>query len=174
MKLWLQDNDIEIYSTYNEGKSAVAERFIRTLNKKNYKYININIKCINNLAYIVNKYYNTYHSTIRMKPADVNSSAYIDLNKENNKEVPKCEVGNHVRISKYKNIFAKASVPNWSEEVFVIKKVKNTVLWSYVTSDLKHEKIVGTFCKRELQKPNEKQFRVEKIIKRKVDELYVK
>ena len=88
-----------------------------------------------------------------MKPADVNSSAYIDLNKENNKEVPKFEVGNHVRISKYKNIFAKASVPNWSEEVFVIKKVKNTVLWSYVTSDLKHEKIVGTFCKRELQKP---------------------
>ena len=76
---------------------------------------------------IVNKYNNTYHRTIKMKPVDVKPSTYIDFTKENNKEGPKCKVGNHVRISKYKTIFAKGYVPNWSEEVFVIKKVKNTV-----------------------------------------------
>ena len=62
-----------------------------------------------------------------MKPVDVKPIIYIDFNKENNKEVPKFKVRDNVRISKYKNIFAKGYVPNWSEEVFVIKKVKNTV-----------------------------------------------
>ena len=71
-----------------------------------------------------------------MKPADVNPSMYIDFNKENNEEGPKFEVGDNVRISKCKNIFAKGYVPNWSEETFVIKKVKNTVPWTYVISDI--------------------------------------
>ena len=83
-----------------------------------------------------------------MKPVDVNPIIYIDFNKENNKEVPKFKVRDNVRISKYKNIFAKGYVPNWSEEVFVIKKVKNTVPWSYVTSGLTGEEIVGTFYKK--------------------------
>ena len=82
---------------------------------------------IDKLDDIVNKYNNTYHITIKMKPVDVNLSTYIDFNKENINEDPKFKVGDHIRISKYENIFAKGYVRNWSEEVFVIRKVKNTV-----------------------------------------------
>ena len=84
------------------------------------------------------------------------------------------KVGDIVRISKYKNIFAKGYVPNWSEEVSVIKKVKNTMPWTYAISDLKGEEIFGTFYEKELQKTNQKEFRVEKLIKGKGDKLYVK
>ena len=100
---------------------------------------------------------------------------YIDFNKENNEEDLKFKVGDHVRISKYKNIFAKGFVPNWFEEVFVIKKVKNTVLWTYVIIDLNGEEIVRTFHEKELKKKtNQKECRVEKVIKRKGDKLYGK
>ena len=109
-----------------------------------------------------------------MKPVDVKSSTYIDSSKEINEKGPKFKILDTVRISKYKIIFAKAYVPNWSEEVFVIKKVKSTASWAYVISDLKGEEIVGTFYKKELQKINQKEFRVEKVIKRKGDKLYVK
>ena len=109
-----------------------------------------------------------------MKATDVKSSTYIDFNKENNKEDPTFEVGDHIRIQKHKNIFAKGIVPNGSDEFFVIKKVKNTVPWAYVISDLNGEEIVGTFYKNELQKTNQKEFKVEKVIKRKGNKLYVK
>ena len=125
-------------------------------------------KCINYID-IVNKYNNTYHRTIKMKPDDVKPSTYIESSKEINYENPKYKTGDIVRISKYKNIFAKGYVPNYSEEVFVIKKVKNTVI-----SDLKGEEIVGTFYEKELQKTNQKEFRVEKVTKRKCDKLYFK
>ena len=83
-----------------------------------------------------------------MKPVDVKSSIYIDFNKESNKEGTKFKFGDCVRISKYKSIFAKCYVPNYSEEVFVIKKVKNTVSWTSVISDLNGEEIVGTFYEK--------------------------
>ena len=86
-----------------------------------------------------------YNRTIKMKPVDVKPSTFIDSSKEINYEDPNIKIGDIVRISKYKNIFAKSYVPNWSEEVFLIKKVKNTVLWTYVISDLKDGEIVGTF-----------------------------
>ena len=121
---------------------------------------------------IVKKYNNTY-KIIKTNPVDVKPSIYIDFDKENNKEGPKFKVGDNVRISKYKNVFAKIYIPNWSEEVFVIKKVKNTVSWMYVSSKLKGEEIVGTFHKKELHKINQKEFRVEKVIRRKSDKLYV-
>ena len=129
---------------------------------------------IDKLDDIVNKYNNTYHSTIKMKPVDVKSSRYIYSSEEISDEDPKFNIGDIVRISKYKNIFAKGYVPNWSEEIFVIKKVKNTVSWTYVISDLKGKEIFGTFYKKALQKTNQKEFRVEKVIKRKDDKLYVK
>ena len=115
-------------------------------------------KCvyIDKLDDIVNKYDNAYHNTIKMKLVDVKSSTYIDSSKENNDEDPKIKVGDTVRIWKYKNIFAKGYVPNWFEEVFIIKKVKNTVPWTYVISDLKGEEIVGRFYEKELQKENQK------------------
>ena len=94
MKSWLQDNDIELYSTHNERKSVVAERFIRTLKNKIYKYMASisKIVYIDKLDNIVNKYNNTY-STIKVKPVDVKASTNIDFNKENDKEEPKFEVG---------------------------------------------------------------------------------
>ena len=122
---------------------------------------------------IVNKYNNAIHRTIKMKPIDVIDNSFAEYNEESNKRNPKFKVDNHVRISKYKNIFAKGYVPNWSEEIFVIKKVKNTVLWSYVIDDLNNEEIIGSFYEKELQKTNQKEFRIEKIIKKKGDKLYV-
>ena len=109
MKAWLQDN---------EGKYVVAEIFV-----------------IDRLDHIVNKYNNAYHSTVKMKHVDVKSSTYNGLDKETDKEDPKVKVGDHVRIWKLKLFFGKVYFSNCAEEVFLIKKVENTVLWTYVISD---------------------------------------
>ena len=153
-KKLLRDNDIVMYSTHNEGKSVVAERFISTIRGKIYKYmisISKNVY-IDKLDDIVDEYNNTYHTTIKIKPVDVKDNTYINTNKEINNKDPKFEVGDYVRISKYKNIFAIGYMPNWSEEVFVIKKVKNTIPWIYAINDLNGEEIIGTFYEKELQK----------------------
>ena len=84
------------------------------------------------------------------------------------------EIVNRFLLSKYKNIFAKEYTPNWSEEVFVINKIKNTVPWTYAISDLNEEEITGSFYGKELQKTNQKEFRIEKVLKGKGDKLYVK
>ena len=176
MTSWLEKNDIDKYSTHNDGKSDIAERCNRTLKIKIYKYMTSISKNVYNdkLDDIVNIYNNTYHRAIKMKPVCVKSSTYIKSSKEVNDEDPKFKIGDIVRISKYKNIFAKGYLPNWFEEDFVIKKVKNTMLWTYVICDLKGEKIAGTFYEKELQKTNQKEFRVEKVIKTKDRKLYVK
>ena len=165
-----------MYSIHYERKSIVAERFIKTLKNKIYKYVTAISKnvYIDKLDDIINGYNNTYHITIKMKPVDIKDNTYIDFGKEVNDEGPKFKVGDYVRISKYKNIFAKGYMPNWSEEVFVIKKVKNTVPWTYVINDLNDEEIIGTFYEKELQKTNQKEFRIEKVLKKKGDKLYVK
>ena len=105
-----------------------------------------------------------------MKPIDVIDNCYAEYNEDFNKKDPKFKVGDHVRISKYKKIFAKGYPPNWSEEVFVVSKIKNTV----VVSDLSGEEITGSFYEKELQKTSQKEFRIEKKLKRKGDKLYVK
>ena len=176
MKPWLEENDIEMYSTHNEGESVDAERFIRTIKNKIYKHMtsisqNVYIDKLND---IVNEYNNTKHRTTTMKPIDVKDNTYIDFGKEVNDNDPKFKVGGHVRISKYKNIFAKGYTPNWSENIFVNKKIKNTVPWTYVIDDLNGEEITGTFSKKELQKIDQQDFRIEKVIKKKGDKLYVK
>ena len=175
-KNWLQDNDIEMYSTNNDGKSVVAEGFSRTLRNKVYKYITSISKnmYIDKLDDIVNEYNNTYYRTIKMKPIDVKDNKCTDFGKEVNDKDPKFNLGDHVRISKYKNIFATGYTPNWSEEVFVIKEINNTVPWTYVIKDLNGEKIIGTFYENELQRTNQEEFRIEKVIKKKGDKLYVK
>ena len=111
---------------------------------------------------------------MKMKPVDVKSSTYNNSAKEFNDDGTEFKIDHIVRISKYKNIFAKDYVPNWYKEVFVMKKVKNTALWTHVISDLNEEEIVGIFYKKELQETNQKEFRIEKVIKRKGDKLYVK
>ena len=123
---------------------------------------------------IVNKYNNTYHRTIEMKPVDVKDNAYIDSAKEVNDKDRKFQVVDHVRISKYKSIFAKGYTPNYSEEFFLIKEVKNTVPLAYVISDLNDAEIIGTFYEKELQKTNQQKFRIEKVINRKGNKLYAK
>ena len=116
----------------NEGKSVVVERFIRTVKNKIFKYMTSISKnvYIDKLDDIVSKYNNTYHNTIKMKLVNVKSSTYIDSSKDVNDKDVKCKVYDIVRISKYKKIFRKGYVPNWFKEVFVIKKVKNTVPWA--------------------------------------------
>ena len=109
-----------------------------------------------------------------MKPVDVNDKKFIDCEKEVNDEDLKFKSGHHVRISKYENIFAKGYMPNWSEEVFIISKINNTVPWTYVINDLNVEEIIGTFYQKELQKTNQQEFRIEKILQRKGYNLYVK
>ena len=156
-----------MYSIHNEGKSVVAERFIITLKIKIYKYMTSILKnvYIDKLDDIVDEYNDTYHRTIKIKPVDVKDDTYIDFEKDVNDKDPKFKVGDHVRISKYKNIFAKGYIPNWSEEVFVISKIKNAVPWTYVINDLNG---------KEIQKTNQKEFKIEKVIKKKDDKLYVK
>ena len=110
---------------------------------------------------------------IKTKPVDVKSNIYIDSSKEINNKDPKFKIADIARLSKF-NIFAKGCTPNQSEEVFVIKKVKNTVRCTYIISDLKWEEIVETFYEYELRKTNQSEFRIEKVIKRNSDKLYVK
>ena len=173
-KKWLKDGNIKMYSTHNEGKSLVAERFIRTLKNKIYKHMTAISKNVyfDVLADIVNEYNNTHHKTIKMKPVDVGDYFFAEYNEESNKKDPKFKIGDHVRSCQ--NIFTKGYTPNWSEEIFVVKKIKNTVPWTYKISDLNGDNIVGSFYEKELQKADQKEFGIEKMIKRKGNSLYVK
>ena len=151
---WLSDNDVIVYSMYNEGKSVVAERFIRTLKNKLYKHMTATGKNVyyDLLDDVVNKYNNTKHSTIEMKPIDVgdnNKRVFID---EHNEKHSRFKVGDRVRISRYKNIFAKGYTPNWSKEIFTVDKVNDTVPYTYNLKDLNDEEIIGSFYDKELQK----------------------
>ena len=165
-----------MYSIHNEGKSVVVERFTRTLKTKIYKYmISVSKNAyIDKLDDIVDECNNTYHRTIKIKTIEVKNNIEIDSSEEVNDKGPIFKVGDHARIFKYKNIFAKGYTPNGLEEVFVIKEVKNTVPWTYVINDLKDEEIIGTVSEEELEKANQKEFRIEKVIKKKGDKLYVK
>ena len=149
-KKWLKDNDIEMYSIHNKGKSVVAERFIRTLKTKIYKYMNSVSKnvYIDKLDDRVSEYNNTHHRTVKMKPIDVKDNTYVNFKKEVNDKDSKFKVEDHVRISKYKNIFAKGYTTNWPEEVFIVIKIRNTVPWTYVINDLNGEEIIGTFYEK--------------------------
>ena len=109
-----------------------------------------------------------------MKFIDVKDNTYIDFSKEVNNNDLKFKVGDHVRISKYKNILAKGYTPYWSEEIFVIKKIKNAGPCTYVINDVNGAKISGTFYEKELKKIDQTEFRIEKVIKKKCDKLYVK
>ena len=162
-KKWLSDNYIMMYLTYNEGKSVVAERFIRTLKNKLYKHMTASGKNVHYdvLDDVVNKYNNTKHSTIKMKPKDVkndNKRVYIneynekDTTKSSSSERSRFKVGDRVRISKFKNIFAKGYTPNWSREIFIVNKINDTVPYTYNIKDLNDKEIIGSFYDRELQK----------------------
>ena len=150
-KKWLSDNDIIMHSAFNEGKSLVAERFIRTLKNKLHKHMTTTITVYYDvLDDIVNEYNNTKHSTIKMKLIDVknNKRVYID---EHNEKDSRFKVSDRVRISKFKNIFAKGYTPNWSKEIFIVDKINDTVPYTYNLKDLNGEEIIVSFYDRELQ-----------------------
>ena len=126
-KRLLKINNIEMYSTYNEVKSVVAERFIRNLKNKVLKHMTAVSKKVyyfDVLDAIVNKYNNTVHRSIKMKPIDVTSDSYAEYSEDSNVTKPKFNVGDYVRISKYKKIFAKGCTQNRSEEAFAVSKLK--------------------------------------------------
>ena len=154
-KKWLSDNGIIMYSTYNEGKSVVAERFIRTLKNKLCKHMTATSKNVyyDVLDDIVNKYNNAKHSAIKMKPIDVkdNNNKRVYVDKHNEKD-SRFKVGDRIRISKFKNIFAKGYTRNWSKEIFIADKINDTVPYTYNLKDLNDEKIIASFYDRELQK----------------------
>ena len=117
---------------------------------------------------------NSKTSKPRVLILKLTDNTYTDFGKENNDKDPKFQIGDHVRISKYENVFEKGYTPNRSEEVFVIKKIKNTVPWTYTINDFNDEEIIGTFYEKELQKTNKKEFRIEKVINKNGNKLYVK
>ena len=163
-----------MYMIHNEVKSVVAKRFIRTLKNKIYKcmtWVSKNVY-IDELDDIVNEYNNTSNRRTKMKPVDAKYNTYINFKKEINDKDPKFKVGDHVKISKYKNIFAKGYTSNWSEELFVIKKVENAFPWTYVISDPKSEELIGTSFEKELLATNQQEYGIEKVIKKKGDKLY--
>ena len=142
-----------MYSTYNEAKSVVAKRFIRTLKNKLYKHMTATNKNVyyDVLDDVVNKYNNTWHNSIKMKPIDVKNNKRLYINAHNEKSA-RFNVGDKVRISKFKNIFGKGYMPNWSTEIFIVDKINDTVPYTYNIKDLNGEKIIGSFYDKELQK----------------------
>ena len=133
------------------GKSVAAERFIRTLKNKIYKHLTAGLKNVyfDFLDDIVNKYNNPYYRIIKMKPIDIKPDSYAEYNVDSNEKDPKFQADYHVRISKYKNFFAKGYTPNWSEVVFVISKIKNTVPVLFQKNVLNCEEIIGTLYENE-------------------------
>ena len=165
-----------MYSTYNEKKSVAAERFIRTLKNNIFNHMtsiqqNIYFDLLND---IVDKYNNTVHKTIKMKPIEVTDDSYAEYNEIANKKNPKSKVGDNIRISKSKNILVKDILQIGQKKFLLLIKLKNTVPWTYAIRDLNGEEITGSCYEKELRKTNQKEFRIEKVLKREGDKLYVK
>ena len=156
-----------MYSIYNDRKSVIAERFSRTWKNKIFKHMTAVSKNIlfDVLDNIVNKQNNTVHKIMILM---------LIYNEDSNLTSPKFKVGDHVMISKYKNIFAKGQTQSQSKEVFLVNKIRDMVLCTYVISYLNGGKITGSFYEKQFQKINKKECRIEKVLKRKGDKLYVK
>lgn len=174
---------INHYSTYSTKKAAIVERFNRTLKSKMWKMFSFNgsYQWVNMLKKLLDEYNNTVHRTTKMKPAEVNRSNEKDLlqtvyaNKIVIRHRPKFKVGDYVRISKYKTIFSKGYTANWTTEIFRVRRVLYTDPFTYLLEDEHKNEVAGGFYEYEIQKtkyPNV--FRVEKILRKKGDKVYVK
>lgn len=175
---------INHYSTYSTKKAAIAERFNRTLKNKMWKRFSFNgsYKWLDLLPELVDEYNHTVHRTIGMKPIDVDKAAEHRLQKtvfstkiELPSRRPKFKIGDHVRISKYKSVFEKGYTPNWTSEIFKIRKVQLTDPYSYLLEDNTGNEIVGGFYETEIQKVMYPDLiLIEKIIRKKGNKVYVK
>ena len=174
-ELLKRNNNIILYSTENEEKSSVAERWNRTMKRNMWKYFTANNthKYIDILPALVEKYNNTYHHSIKCKPKDaIDPKNYTHVFKAlygdtaDLAKKPSFKVGDRVRIVKKKKTFEKGFTSNWTEEIFTITQVKNTKPPTYTIEDTKGEEIHGTFYEPELQKTSQTIYRVEKVLKR--------
>ena len=173
---WLVENEIKMYSTFNEGKAVVIERFNRTLKNKMYKYFTANntYKYVDVLPDLINEYNNHKHSTIKMTPTEASMKYNEKVIKNDVYSIDdktiyksKFKVGDRVRISKYKRaLFDKGYTPNWSEEVFVIVGIQHTNPTTYIIKDYNNEIIEGSFYENELQKTDQDFYRIDKVIKK--------
>ena len=175
---------IEIYSTENEEKSSIVERWIRTMKEKMWKYFTDNNTYIyiDVLSDLVEDYNNTVHSSTKLTPVEASKkkneltvwrNLYPDRYKINNL-TPKFSVGDKVRISKKKKTFEKGYTTRWTEEIFTITKIQNTDPITYKIADLNGEEIKGSFYEPELQKTEQQIFRIEKVIKKEKGKSLVK
>ena len=175
---------IELYSTENEEKSSIVERWIRTIKEKMWKYFTDNntYTYMDVLPELVEDYNNTVHSSIKMTPIDASKkkneltvwrNLYPDRYKIND-ITPKFSVGDRVRIAKKKKVFEKGYTTRWTEEIFTIKEIQNTNPITYKLEDLQEEEIKGTFYEPELQKTGQQVFRIEKVIEKRKKKSLVK
>ena len=175
-KEWLLQNDIELYSTFNEGKAVVIERLNRTLKSRMYKQFAIQNNTIwyNIIDKLVDEYNETKHGSIRLTPVEASKkknqgTVYFNLygDIEALKQKPKFKIGDEVRISKYKRkVFDKGYTPNWTEEVFTVDKIQYTNPITYKLKDLRGEDIQGSFYEPELLKAKQEVFQIDKVIRR--------
>ena len=176
--------DIELYSTENEEKSSIAERWIRTMKEKMFKYFTDNntYNYIGALPELVEDYNNTVHSSTKLTPTDASKeenelkvwrNLYPDRYKTSRLN-PKFSVGDEVRITKKKKVFEKGYTTRWTEEIFTIKEIRETNPITYKLEDLQGEEIKGTFYEPELQKTEQQIYRIEKIIKKEKGRSFVK
>lgn len=174
---------VELYSTENEEKSSVVERWNRTMKEKMYKYFTANStqKYIDVLDEMVKQYNNTKHSSIRMTPIEASKeknentvwrTLYADMEKD--RITPTLSVGDKVRITKKKKTFEKGFTPRWTEEVFTVSRVLYTIPPTYKIKDYNNDEIQGSFYRKELQKSAQKVYRIEKVLKRSKNKMYVK
>ena len=184
MKDLLKLNDIELYSTENEEKSSIAERWIRTMKEKMFKYFTDNntYRYMDALPDLVEDYNNTVHSSTKLTPIEASKeenelkvwrNLYPDRYKTSRLN-PKFSVGDKVRITKKKKVFEKGYTTRWTEEIFTIKEIRETNPITYILEDLQGEEIKGTFYEPELQKTEQQIFRIEKIIEKEKDKSFVK
>ena len=176
---------LDIYSTENEEKSSIVERWIRTMKEKMWKYFTDNntYRYIDILPDLVKDYNNTVHTSIKMTPIEASKkeneltawrNLYPDRYKIHNLRTPKFSVGDEVRITKKKKVFEKGYTTRWTEEIFTIKKIQNTDPITYKLEDLQGEEIKGSFYEPELQKTDQQIYRIEKIIKKEKGKSLVK
>ena len=176
--------DIELYSTENEEKSSIVERWIRTMKEKMWKYFTDNntYNYIDALPELVEDYNNTVHSSTKLTPTDARKeknelkvwrNLYPDRYKTSRLN-PKFSVGDVVRITKKKKVFEKGYTARWTEEIFTIKEIRKTNPITYKLEDLQGEEIKGTFYEPELQKTEQQIYRIEKIIKKEKGRSFVK
>lgn len=180
----MQRHKINHYTTYSTKKAAIVERFNRTLKTRMWKQLHFrgSYKWLDLLQTLVNDYNNTKHRTIKMKPKDVTKAHEKDLlrsvymyESRHHPKLNKFKVGDHVRISKYKNVFEKGYTPNWTSEIFQIAKVQLTQPATYMLKDYQDNEIKGAFYELELQKVKHSDvYLIEKILKKRGNKLFVK